>query len=192
MSVEFYNKNAEEFYKGTVEADMSETYEKFQEYLKKDSHILDLGCGSGRDSRYFIDNGYRVTSADYSEEMVKRASELTKQQVIHLDMTEMDFKDEFDAIWACASVLHIPMKMIPKVLTNCYTALKANGVLYLSFKYGEGEIQRKGRHFSNFTEASFSQLLKDLDLFNVEKFWKTSDVRPGREDEFWLNVVLKK
>ncbi len=192
MSVEFYNKNAEEFYKGTVEADMSETYKKFQEYLKKDFHILDLGCGSGRDSRYFIDNGYRVTSADYSEEMVKRASELTKQQVLHLDMTEMDFKGEFDAIWACASVLHIPMKMIPKVLTNCHIALKDNGILYLSFKYGEGEIQRKGRHFSNFTEDSFSQLLKDLGLFNVEKFWKTSDVRPGRENEFWLNVVLKK
>lgn len=192
MSVEFYNKNADEFYKGTVEADMSETYERFQEYLKKDSHILDLGCGSGRDSRYFIDNGYRVTSADYSLEMVKRASELTKQQVLHLDMTEMDFKEEFDAIWACASVLHIPMKMIPKVLTNCHTALKDNGILYLSFKYGKGEIQRKGRHFSNFTENSFSQLLKDLELFNVEKFWKTSDVRPGRKNEFWLNVVLKK
>ncbi len=84
------------------------------------------------------------------------------------------------------------MKMIPKVLTNCHIALKDKGILYLSFKYGEGEIQRKGRHFSNFTEDSFSQLVNDLELFNVEKFWKTSDVRPGRENEFWLNVVLKK
>lgn len=192
MSVEFYNKNAEEFYKGTVETDMSETYKKFEGYIKKDSHILDLGCGSGRDSKYFIDNGYRVTSADYSEEMMKRASDLTKQQVLHLDMTEMDFKEEFDAIWACASVLHIPMKLIQKVLINCHTALKNEGFLYLSFKYGKGEIQRNGRHFSNFTEESFSVLLEDLKLFKVEKFWQTSDVRPGRENEFWLNILLKK
>jgi len=192
MSVEFYNKNAEEFYKGTVEADMSETYKKFEGYLKMDSHILDLGCGSGRDSKHFIDTGYRVTSADYSVEMVKRASDLTKQQVLHLDMTKMDLKEEFDAIWACASVLHIPMKLIPKVLSNCHAALKDDGFLYLSFKYGQGEIQRNGRHFSNFTEDSFSQLIEDLNLFNIQEFWKTSDVRPGREKEFWLNIVLKK
>jgi len=192
MSVEFYNKNAKDFYKGTVDADMSDTYKIFESFIGHNSTILDLGCGSGRDSKYFLDNGYKVTSVDYSEEMVKRASLLTGQKTLHMDMTKMEFKDEFHAIWACASILHIPKVLIPKVLTNCYNALKVDGILYMSFKYGEGEVQKNERAFSNFTETSFSELLSNLNLFKVERYWKTSDVRPGREEEYWLNIILRK
>lgn len=192
MSVEFYNKNVDEFYEGTVNADMSATYSVFEEHLSPGSHILDLGCGSGRDSLYFLRQGYRVTSFDYSEEMVRRASELTCQEVIHGDMLTMDFREEFDAVWACASVLHIPLLDISKVLTNCHWALNDGGIMYMSFKYGIGETERGGRHFTNFTEDTFLDLLNELDLFKVLKFWKTTDVRPGRDEEFWLNVIIQK
>lgn len=192
MSVDFYNKNSEDFFKGTVEADMSATYKEFEGFIDKGSKILDLGCGSGRDSRYFLENGYEVLSADYSTEMVKKATKLTGQDALYLDMTKMEFNNEFGAIWACASILHIPKLEIPNVLSRCYKALKKDGILYMSFKYGEGEISRGGRDFSNFTEDSFSELLEDLNLFQLIKYWKTSDVRPDRANEFWLNVIVKK
>ena len=79
-----------------------------------------------------------------------------------------------------------------KVLENSYRVLKDGGIMYMSFKYGEGEVQRGGRHFSNYTEDTFFRLLDSLDIFKVEKIWKTSDVRPDRTDEFWLNVIVKK
>lgn len=192
MSVEFYNENAKGFFENTVDADMGETYETFNSYLKKGTTILDLGCGSGRDSYHFSNYGYEVISADYSDEMVKMARDYLNKEVIKLDMRQMDFKKKFDGIWACASILHIKKDAIGKVLKNSYRALKDGGIMYMSFKYGEGEVQSGERHFSNYTEDTFSELLDSLDIFSVEKFWKTADVRPDRQDEFWLNVIVKK
>jgi SAM-dependent methyltransferase len=192
MSVEFYNENAKGFFENTVDADMGETYKIFNDYLKKGDTILDLGCGSGRDSYHLSNYGYCVISADYSDEMVKMAGDYLNKEVIKLDMRQMDFKDKFDGIWACASILHIKKDEMAKVLENSYRALKDFGIMYMSFKYGEGEVQKGGRHFSNYTEDTFSELLDSLNIFKIEKFWKTADVRPGREDEFWLNVIVKK
>ena len=192
MSVGFYNENAVGFFDNTVGADMGETYEIFNSYLKKGATILDLGCGSGRDSRYFSNYGYEVISVDYSDEMVKMAGEFLNKEVIKIDMRQMDFKDKFDGIWACASVLHIKKNEMAKVLKNSYCALKDSGIMYMSFKYGEGEVQKGGRHFSNYKEDTFTKLLDSLDLFEIEKFWKTEDVRPDRKNEFWLNVIVKK
>lgn len=192
MSIEFYNENAVGFFENTVDADMSETYEIFNSYLKKGDTILDLGCGSGRDSHHFSNYGYEVISADYSDEMVKMAGDFLNKEVIKLDMRQMDFNNKFDGIWACASILHIKKDEIVKVLEKSYTALKEGGIMYMSFKYGEGEVQKGGRHFSNFKEDTFSELLNTLNIFNIEKFWKTADVRPDRKDEFWLNIIVKK
>ena len=192
MSVKFYNENATVFFENTVDADMSETYEIFNSYFKKGDTILDLGCGSGRDSHHFSNYGYEVISADYSDEMVKIAGNFLNKEVIKLDMRKMDFKEQFNGIWACASILHIRKEEIAKVLENSYHALKNGGIMYMSFKYGEREVVRGGRHFSNYTEDTFSELLNSLNIFKVERFWKTADVRPDRQDEFWLNVIVKK
>ena len=192
MSVEFYNENAVGFFENTVDADMGKTYEIFNSYLKKGATILDLGCGSGRDSHHFSNYGYEVISADYSDEMVKMAGDFLNKEVIKLDMRQMDFNNKFDGIWACASILHIKKDEIVKVLEKSYTALKEGGIIYMSFKYGEGEVQKGGRHFSNYKEDTFTKLLDSLDLFQIEKFWKTEDVRPDRKNEFWLNVIVKK
>lgn len=192
MSVEFYNENAVGFFENTVDADMGKTYEIFNSYLKKGATILDLGCGSGRDSHHFSNYGYEVISADYSDEMVKMAGDFLNKEVIKLDMRQMDFNNKFDGIWACASILHIKKDEIVKVLEKSYTALKEGGIIYMSFKYGEGEVQKGGRHFSNYKEDTFTKLLDSLDFFEIKKFWKTEDVRPDRKNEFWLNVIVKK
>lgn len=192
MSVEFYNLNGKNFFETTKNADMSKAYEVFESFLNTKGKILDLGCGSGRDSLYFLKKGYEVTPTDFSPTMVSLASELLKKDVIKLDMREMDYKEEFDGIWACASILHIEKKEIPKVLLNSWKALKENGIMYMSFKYGVGERITPDRHFSNYTEESFSELLESIGCFKLKRFWKTSDVRKGREDEFWLNIIVEK
>ena len=71
-------------------------------------------------------------------------------------------------------------------------AAKANGIIYLSFKYGDFEGERNGRYFTDMAEASMAELLVDFPEFTIEKQWITGDVRVGRGDERWLNMILRK
>lgn len=190
-NIEYYNENAQSFYDGTVNADMSLWRDKFESYIPDGSRVLDAGCGSGRDSRAFKQHGYSVVAFDASSEMCRMASELIGQQVWQMRFDEIDFKEEFDGIWACASLLHVPNEELPDVLGKLHRALKDNGALYVSFKYGEGTKQRGDRTFSDFTEESVKVLLNNAE-FEVIECGITSDIRPGRADEKWVNVIAKK
>jgi SAM-dependent methyltransferase len=192
MSVEFYNNNAEEFFNNTVNADMSATYSLFEENLSDiDGEILDLGCGSGRDAKHFIDKGYKVTALDLSPVLAAKASKYIGQQVIIGDMKDLDYKDRFIGIWACASLLHLTEDEVFETIKRCHKALKKDGVLYASFKYGENNYEKDGRSFTCFTKDKFLNLIEGLDFYYRATF-ETGDVRPGRENEKWLNVILKK
>ena len=192
MTIEFYNKYAEEFYNATVSADMSETCDKFLKYIAPGGKILDAGCGSGRDSLYFIKHGYKVVSIDASEEMVRLSSKLTGQQTLLMKFEDIDFKDEFDGIWACASLLHVPKMEIKGVMTRLAQALKENGIFYGSFKYGEGEEFRGERLFNFYDENSLRALISEIKQLEVLEILVTEDVRPGKEGEMWVNCLCKK
>ena len=192
MSVKFYNDNADDFFNNTVNADMSATYKIFEEKLsEKTGEILDLGCGSGRDAKHFLDEGFTVTALDLSPVLAEKASEFIGQKVIVANMKDLDFQDRFIGIWACASLLHLREDEVLETLKRCHKALKKNGVIYASFKYGESNYEKDGRSFTCFTKDKFLDLIKDLEFCYYETF-ETGDVRPGREKERWLNVILKK
>ncbi|TCO69063.1 class I SAM-dependent methyltransferase [Marinisporobacter balticus] len=192
MTKDYYNKNAQDFVENTLKADMSKIYSRFEKHLKTGATLLDLGCGSGRDSLYFINKGYDVVATDYAEELVEHASQLLNHQVLQLDMRNLDFDDTFDAIWACASILHIPREEIVLVIRNCERALKKNGIFYLSFKYGDDETFRNGRFFNSYNEESFQSLMDLFPSLKIIDIWKTADVRVGREEEQWLNIIVEK
>lgn len=192
MSVKFYNDNADSFFDNTVNADMSDTYNIFEENLsKKEGEILDLGCGSGRDSKYFLEKGYKVIALDLSPTLAKKASDYIGQEVIVADMKTLDYNDKFIGIWACASLLHLTELEILETLKRCHKALKKHGVIYASFKLGECNYEKNDRSFTCFTKDKFLDLIKDLDFYYKATF-ETGDVRVGRENERWLNVILRK
>ena len=190
-STDYYDKNAQVFVSGTLDVDMSELYTRFLSHVPAEGHILDAGCGSGRDTKFFLDQGYQVTAFDGSKEMVSCASKLTGLAVQYLKFDEIYCQQAFDGIWACASVLHVAKTEMADTINKLSNALKEQGVLYLSYKYGDSEEERDGRHFSNYTEESFTQLLDKCPSMQVLEIWKTEDARPGRQDEFWLNVLLR-
>ncbi len=185
----YYDLNAREFFDGTVNADMSPHYREFLSQIPENSHILDAGCGSGRDTLMFKSLGYEVTSIDGSMEMCKLASEYAGQDVIHLQFQEISFTQLFDGIWASASLLHVPSNELGIVLTKLKNSLKENGVLYASFKYGDFEGERNGRYFNDLTETTASEAFSD---FEVIKTWITCDARKDRLDEKWVNILVKK
>ena len=203
-TISYYDENAADFVNTTLSVDFHEVQEIFLSYLlseehrKEESdafrskiHILDFGCGSGRDAKYFMNQGYRVTAADGSAEICKAASEYLGQPVRHMLFQELDEQNVYDGIWACASILHLPKKELPGVIRRMCTALKEDGVIYTSFKYGTFEGERNGRYFTYFTEESFSEFLAQIRGLQIEKMWITGDVREGRGDERWLNMILR-
>ena len=140
----YYDKNAQEFFDGTVDADMSSHHEEFLKNLPENSHILDAGCGSGRDVKIFKERGYKVTAIDGSLEMCKLASEFANINVHHIQFQKIEFKNEFNGIWASASLLHVPSDEIDLVLNKLKEALKDDGIFYASFKLGDFEGIRNG------------------------------------------------
>ncbi|GAB6137958.1 class I SAM-dependent methyltransferase [Halanaerobaculum tunisiense] len=191
-TIDYYNQHAVDFYENTVNVDMSAQYEEFLEHVKDNGHILDAGCGSGRDSLYFLDQGYQVTAIDASKELVKLSSELIGQEVLQMKFQDMEFKEKFAGIWACASLLHVSREEIEEVFRKLTRALVTDGVIYMSFKYGDREVYRNGRLFNYYDEDSFRKLKNDFAELEVVKMWKTADVKKEIKDEYWLNVLLQK
>nr|WP_300838171.1 class I SAM-dependent methyltransferase [uncultured Acetatifactor sp.] len=191
-TLQYYDKNAKDFIGNTVSVDFTVTQTRFLLKLKKGSYILDFGCGSGRDTKYFLNQGYQVTATDGSVELCKLASEYTGIAVKHMMFQELDEEEVYDGIWACSSILHLPFTELKEVFHRIRTALKKDGILYTSFKYGDYEGERNGRYFTDMTEDKLSDFLKGIVGLELEEQWVTSDVRPGRGDEKWLNIILRK
>ena len=191
-TIHYYNENAAAYIASTVNVDFQETQDRFLRRLPAGGRILDFGCGSGRDTKYFLEKGYAVTAVDGSKEFCRLAGEYTGIPVRQMLFQELAEKAAYDGIWACSSILHLPYEELSTVMRKMACALKAEGVVYTSFKYGEFEGERNGRYFTDMTEDRFSAFLKNIKGLALEEQWVTSDVRPGRGDEKWLNIILRK
>ena len=188
----YYNDHADEFYNSTVTVEFVAMQERFLTKLKKGSCILDFGCGSGRDTKYFLEKGYHVDAIDGSKELCKLASKFTGIEVKNMCFEELSEIDKYDGIWACSSILHLPISELAKVMKKMEVALKGNGIIYTSFKYGTFAGERNGRFFTDMTEDTFAKFIGEIENLEVEEQWTTSDVRPGRGEEKWLNLILRK
>ena len=191
-TLNYYNTNAHSFVSSTLSVDFTQTQDKFLHLLPPAASILDFGCGSGRDTKYFLDAGMQVDATDGSEELCRLASEYTGIPVRKMLFEELDAKAQYDGIWACSSILHLSKESLKDVLKKMIAALKEHGIIYTSFKYGTFEGERNGRFFTDFTEETFQEFVADVDGIRIEKMWITGDVRPGRGDERWLNLILRK
>ena len=178
-TIRYYNEHADEFCAGTFYADMRENRERFLRYLKPGQKILDAGCGSGRDTLAFLSAGFQVEAFDASQEVAKQRFE------------ELEGQERYDGIWACASLLHVAAKDLPDVLKRLYRLLKKPGVLYVSFKRGDGERQKDGRYFNDLSEEALCGLLRDAG-FAVKEVFISRDVREDRRDEYWVNVIAER
>lgn len=188
-TINYYNKHAKSFIQTTKSADFTNIQNKFLSYLPPEASILDFGCGSGRDTKYFLKQNYKVTAIDGSEAICKEASKYIGIKVKQMLFEQFDDQDSYDGIWACASILHLTKKDLLSVFHKMNKALKENGVIYTSFKYGKFEGERNGRYF---TEDTFNEFILQIPQLQIKETWITGDVREGRGDERWLNILIYK
>lgn len=191
-TIAYYNRCAEDFCRSTVSVDFQPLQEKFLEYLPERASILDFGCGSGRDTKYFLSKGYIVLATDGSAELCGLASAYTGILVRHELFQDLSEVDRYDGIWACSSILHVPKAELPDIFIRMVRALKKGGIIYTSFKYGDFEGERNGRYFSDFTEESFTRMLSEVKELCIRDAFISGDVRAGRSEEKWLNLILQK
>ncbi|MDA3441910.1 class I SAM-dependent methyltransferase [Acinetobacter bereziniae] len=190
-TIDYYNQHVDKFITSTFHIEMGELYQSFMRYLPDSGSILDIGCGSGRDSLAFKKLGYQVEAIDYSEELVTKARELTGINVRMQSFYELSELQQYDGIWACASLLHCERKHLPEVLEKILKALKVNGICYVSFKYGDRDRYKNGRKFTDMNELQAQNLLKKFDNILLLQQWITVDKRPDHNED-WLNIVFQK
>lgn len=191
-TIAYYDRTAERYSQDTRSADVSDLRRRFERYLHAGDLILDFGCGSGRDSRAFLEDGYQVDACDGSAEMCRVAGENTGLCVRQMMFQDLDAEMKYDGIWACASVLHLSKEELIPVLGQMRAALKMNGCIYASFKYGDFAGERNGRYFTDLTEAGLQELMKGTPGLFVAETWISADVRKGRAEEKWLNAILRR
>ena len=191
MALDYYNENADSFFRSTIGVDMSELHNKFLNHLAQGATILDLGCGSGRDSRAFLKEGYKVIAVDGSTEMVRLASQINDLNVSQMLFEDLKYDSQFDGIWACASLLHVPYQELGNIFCKVEKALKSDGILYVSFKYGDTERITNGRNFTDLDEPRLESLIAHHTNLAIVETWVTTDKRPYKS-ESWLNALIKK
>ena len=191
-TVAYYERLAPAFVEDTLNVHMEPLYGPFLRLIPEGGDILDAGCGSGRDAREFKRRGYKVTAIDASPAIARLAGEIIGQTVEVVRFEEMTYKEAFDAVWACASLLHVPAFSVDEVFGRLARAVRTGGVLYVSFKFGEGQEVKDGRLFCHHTEESLREVLRRHPCLELLRTWKTQDGRPERTGESWLNALLRK
>ncbi|WP_143871537.1 class I SAM-dependent methyltransferase [Catenovulum sediminis] len=191
-TTDYYNNNAREFYNSTVLVDLSALYSEFLPLIKSAGVILDAGCGSGRDAFYFKQQGYLVEAFDASAQLAAIATEHLQQPVETKTFQQLCAQNKYHGIWCCASLLHVTKAELPLVFAKLAAALKNNGVMYVSFKYGETERVDNGRNFTDLTDSSLAKLISQQPDLVMIKHWQSADQRPNRSNEIWLNALIQK
>jgi SAM-dependent methyltransferase len=191
VTIAFYDEHAQRYCDDTVGVDLEPLYARFLAHMPAGGALLDAGCGSGRDARWFRASGYRVEAFDASPALAALATQHCGLPVAVRRFQDIDWQSRFDGVWACASLLHVPRDALPDVLRRLARTLKPGGVLYASFKYGRGECEREGRRFTDLDEAGFAELLDEVPVLGVIECWISRDARPQRGGERWLNALLR-
>ena len=186
--MDYYQKNSSEYINKTKDADLSKERDELLKMLPKKCKILDIGFGSGRDSLAFKELGYDVISIDSCNEFCEYGKSLGLN-VMNINVKDITFNNEFDGIWACASLLHIEYNELANVFNKIRIAMKDDAAFYCSFKYGDFEGVKDERYYTDMTLEKIQAVLINTNL-RIIKYWLKEDSL--NRDNKWISFLLKK
>lgn len=188
-----YDLNAESFWEGTKDHDVSQNYAAFLRALPRDRalDILDLGCGPGRDLFYFKTLGHRPVGLDGSARFCEMARAHSGCQVLRQNFLSLDLPTQsFDGIFANASLFHIPSRELPRVLDQLHAALRSAGVLFISNPRGNGEGW-SGQRYGHFMEIDASRTFLAAARFEILDHYYRPPGKP-RHEQPWLALTARR
>jgi ubiquinone/menaquinone biosynthesis C-methylase UbiE len=169
-TIKVYDHVAEEYAKQIADHIPTKQRLQFISLLKPGDKILDAGCGSGRECKFFVDNGFSVVGVDLSEKMLAIAKKTEPAAKFYQqDLRKLDFPDaSFHGVWSCASLHHIKRADIPTVLSGFSRIIKPGGILLVHVKKGQGEEERIEpsvpgikRFYTLFSESELMKYIQD-------------------------------
>ncbi len=188
-----YNQNAESYWQGTKDHDVTQNYAAFLGALPQEGtlDILDLGCGPGRDVFYFKSLGHRPVGLDGSEAFCRMARAYSGCRILQQSMLSLDLPAQgFDGVFANASLFHVPSRELPRVLNELYAALRPAGILFISNPRGSGEGW-SGQRYGNFMELDASRVFLANAHFEILDHYYRPPGKP-RPEQPWLAIIAKK
>ena len=194
VTIAHYDRSAEAFLDGTRDHDVSQNYAALLEAIEGDPpySILDLGCGPGRDLRYFRSLGHDAVGLDGSKEFVAMARSYSECEVLHQDFLAMELPESrFDGVFANASLFHVPSQELPRVLLELSGTLRPRGVLFCSNPRGNNEEGLSGDRYSCFFDLdTWRNYISAAGFFEVRHYYRP----PGlpRHKQPWLATVWRK
>ena len=192
MSIGFQEDNAEWFFQRPVNVGMGEAQSRFRSFLEPGAAVLDAGCGSGRDARVFRDLGYDVTAMEAAPSLAALAQAPIGVPVEVMTFDQITWRDRFDGIWACASLLHVPAIDLPGIMGRLRDAMAPGGILWASFKFGTEERLEVNRNFTDFDASRMTALLASVAGLDLIETYVTPDSRADFSHQSWLNVLCRK
>ncbi len=191
-TIRFYDQNAAQYFQDTVQVDMSESRELFLRHVPPGGRIVDVGAGSGRDLKYFRENGFEAEGIDASRELCRLASAYAGAEVRCQRIQDWQPHGLYDGIWANASLLHLSLDEIRAFLRQVHPHLKPRGVLYFSMKKGiPAGYDPRGRYFTHFSEEILRQWLAEEKTYDILTC-RTMNDQMGRNGLQWLSFLLGK
>ena len=187
----FYSHNAATYAAALSDASLKRL-DAFLAGLSAGATILELGCGSGRDSAVMIARGFDVLPTDGILEMASEASLRLSIPVPVLRFEDIDKVSAFDGIWANACLLHVPRSELGGILRKIHTALRPGGVFYASFKAGETEGHDTFGRFFNYPSRDWLQLKYEALPWKSITMEEQSGSAYDRKPTEWLHVTAVK
>lgn len=188
-----YERSAGAFWEGTKDHDVTQNYAALLGALpqRRPLDILDLGCGPGRDLRYFKERGHNPVGLDGCAAFCEMARRYSGCPVLHQEFCALQLDDaSFDGVFANASLFHVPRAELPRVLKELHAALRPGGVLFSSNPRGSGE-SFDGRRYAHYMELDDYRAFLDAAGFEVLHHYYRPAGLP-RSQQPWLAVVSRK
>ena len=185
----FYEDHAVEYFSGTSGAQTQFVLDRFLSHLPANAAILDAGCGSGRDLKYFHSRGHCALGIDASTALVQMAAEYSGAPCEVVRIERISYEERFDGVWACASLLHLPRDAFRPALRSLNRALKRGGTLFMAVQEGQGEaILPDGRLYVYYSEDDIRTSLDAAGLA-VNELWTTRNSAEAVHQPVWINVI---
>lgn len=189
-----YDQTAERFREGTRDHDVSQNIEALLRHLEGQApqRILDFGCGPGRDLKTFTRLGHSPVGIDGSAEFVAMARADSGCEVWHQNFLALDLPPaHFDGIFANATLFHVPLSELPRVLKALHATLKPRGVLFSSNPRGDNREGWNGRRYGAYHDFdSWKRHLTDTGFVELEHYYRPAGL--PREQQPWLASVWRK
>ncbi len=189
----YYSTQYTQYHEKTFHIDPSSFLAPFAKQLKPGAHVLDIGCGSGRDLLWLVKKGFRATGFEASPGLAALARRNANCTVIEGDFESFDFSTlSADALLLSGALVHLPHDQMESVLRNILQALtnQTEALVYLSLKEGgEGYTDAHNRTFYLWQDPDIRSVFRKLSLHVMDCTRTSSVLGTG---EAWLGYVLKK